>query len=130
MGNLFRYLITHSSKAVLLATIWTAFILLACFIPGTTLPKVAVPLIDKWVHFIIFAGFTYLWYFRFKKPNLKSSLILIILATGLGYLVEIIQGSDWVSNRSYEVNDVIADSIGGILGVILFIISYKIYKYQ
>src|SRR5690606_9293175 len=109
---------SHTSKAVLIASIWTAFILFACFIPGSSIPKVNIPLADKWVHFIIFAGFSYLWYFTFTKVTVLNSLFLMVLAAGLGYMVEIIQGSGWVVNRSYEWNDVAADSIGGIIGVV------------
>lgn len=43
----------------------------------------------------------------------------------IGFIVELIQGSSWVVGRAYEVNDVIADGIGGILGVVLYIIIEK-----
>ena len=128
MGQIFRYFQTHKSKAVLIACIWTAFILFACFVPGTALPKVAIPLIDKWVHFIVFAGFTYFWYFTFTRVSLKNSILLVLLATAVGYLVECIQGSGWVVNRSYELNDVVADGIGGILGVVSYHVSNHIFK--
>jgi VanZ family protein len=128
MGKIFKYFQTHPSKAVLIASIWTAFILFACFIPGSTLPKVAIPLIDKWVHFVIFAGFSFLWYFPFKKVNFFNATLLIVLSFGLGYLVEKIQGSGWVINRSYEWNDVVADTLGGVIGVLLFHVANFFFK--
>lgn len=51
--------------------------------------------------------------------------MLILLAFVVGYMVELIQGSSWVIGRAYEVNDVIADGIGGIIGVFLYIIIEK-----
>lgn len=124
IANVFKYLQSNKSKAVLIAIVWTALILLACFIPGSSIPKVDIPLIDKWVHFLIFAIFTFLWYFVANKTSIKNSIILICAATLLGYVVEIIQGSGIVVNRSYETNDIIADSIGGIIGVVLFLIFH------
>ncbi len=118
--TIFLYLQSNKKRAVCIASIWTVLILLACFIPGTTLPKVQIQLADKWVHFFIFAGFSFLWYFVCKKVNIINGLLLIAVATLTGYGVECIQGSGWVKNRSYEFNDVIADAIGGILGVLLF----------
>ncbi len=128
IGAIFRYFQSHTSKAVLIASIWTAFILLACFIPGSALPEVNIPLADKWVHFIIFAGFAYLWYFTFSRVTVVNGVLLVLLSAGVGYLVECIQGSGWVVNRSYEINDVLADTIGGMLGVICFHISNRIFK--
>jgi VanZ family protein len=125
IAKIFHYLQSNKSKAVLIAIVWTAFILLACFIPGSTIPKVNIPLIDKWVHFIIFAGFTFLWYCVANKISFTNSILLIIIASLLGYTVEIIQGSGLVKNRNYETNDIIADAIGGILGVIIFLIFHS-----
>lgn len=120
--RLFKYFQSNKKWAVLIASIWTALILFACFIPGSNVPKVNLPLIDKWVHFIIFASFSFLWYVVVKRKSTKNSILLFLTATLFGYLVEVIQGSGLVANRSYELNDVIADAIGGLLGVVLYLL--------
>lgn len=127
--KLFNSLYKHTNKAVVIASLWTALIFVACFIPGSSVPKVNLPLIDKWVHFIIFGGFSFLWYFVLKSPTWIKSISISLLALLVGYAVELIQGSGWVINRGYELNDVIADGIGGIIGTILYVITFHvIYK--
>lgn len=125
--KLFNSLYKHTNKAVVIALLWTALIFVACFIPGSSVPKVHIPLIDKWVHFFIFGGFSFLWYFVLKSPTWFKSISISLLALLVGYAVELIQGSDWVVNRAYEVNDVIADGIGGIIGTILYVIMFKFF---
>lgn len=128
--KLFTSLYKHTNKAVIIASLWTALIFVACFIPGSSVPKVQLPLIDKWVHFFIFGGFSFLWYFVLKSPTWTKSICICLLALGLGYAVELVQGSGWVTNRSYELNDVIADGIGGIIGTIMYVILFKIIDHN
>ena len=125
LTSVIKYFIQHKFWAVLIAIIWTALIFVACFLPGNELPNVQIPMIDKWVHFLIFAGFSFLWYLTMPKANALKTCFLILLSFAIGYMVELIQGSSWVKGRAYEVNDVIADGIGGIIGVILYIIVEK-----
>ena len=125
LTTVIKYFIQHKIWAVLIAIIWTALIFIACFLPGNEIPNVQIPMIDKWVHFVIFAGFSFLWYLSVPKATVFKSLLLIILSFLIGFIVELIQGSSWVVGRAYEVNDVIADGIGGILGVVLYIIIEK-----
>ena len=125
LTSVIKYFIQHKFWAVLIAIIWTALIFIACFLPGNEIPNVQIPMIDKWVHFVIFAGFSFLWYLSVPKATVFKSLLLIILSFLIGFIVELIQGSSWVVGRAYEVNDVIADGIGGILGVVLYIIIEK-----
>lgn len=125
LTTVIKYFIQHKIWAVLIAIIWTALIFIACFLPGNEIPNVQIPMIDKWVHFVIFAGFSFLWYLTVPKATVFKSILLIILSFLIGFIVELIQGSSWVVGRAYEVNDVIADGIGGILGVVLYIIIEK-----
>ncbi len=58
-------------------------------------------------------------------PTLKKHPILFALSVSVpfGGLVEIIQGTKFVS-RSAELADFYANTVGGIIGVILFLIIY------
>lgn len=106
--------------AFTLAIFWTIGILIACLIPGNEVPHVSIPLIDKWVHFIIFAGFSFLWLCTFNQANTRKGILIFILSVLLGYAVELLQDSGITKGRSYDVYDVVADGIGGALGVVLF----------
>jgi VanZ family protein len=56
-------------------------------------------------------------------------MLLFLLAVLVGYLVELLQGSGITSGRSYDMWDVLADGVGGALGVILFYLMERKYKH-
>jgi VanZ family protein len=112
-------------RALQLAILWTLGILLACLIPGKEVPDIHIPLADKWVHFIIFAGFSFLWLCTFIRATAKKGMLIFILSVLLGYAVELLQDSGITTGRSYDVYDIVADAIGGALGVLLFFIWRK-----
>jgi VanZ family protein len=118
--SLMKFSMFSQKRALLLAICWTLGILLACLIPGNEVPDIHIPLADKWVHFIIFAGFSFLWLSTFKYANTAKGVLIFILAVLLGYAVELLQDSGITTGRSYDVYDIVADGIGGILGVVLF----------
>ena len=124
MNNFFLFFYNHKRRATWLAAVWTLLILVACLIPGKEVPQVTVPFADKWVHFIIFAGFSFLWLCTFKQPGFRAGLIMACLSALLGYAVELLQGSGITQGRSYDLYDLLADSIGGIIGLILFFVLY------
>lgn len=125
MRTLFHFFIRNKKRAVALATGWTLLILVACLIPGREVPDVHIPMIDKWVHFVIFGGFSFLWLCTFHKTNTIKSLMIFLGSVLLGYLVELLQGSGITAGRSYDVYDIVADAIGGLMGVALFYVLRK-----
>lgn len=120
-----KFSILSPKKALLLAIFWTLGILLACLIPGNEVPHIRIPLADKWVHFIIFAGFSFLWLSTFKHANAAKGVLIFILSILSGYAVELLQDSGITRGRSYDIYDVVADGIGGALGVVLFFLWRK-----
>ena len=120
-----RSLLKSKKRTRLLAILWTLLILVACLIPGREVPNVHIPLADKWVHFIIFAGFSFLWLSVFDKAKMLHGLLIFLLSVSLGYAVELLQGSGITSGRSYDLYDVLADAIGGALGVLLFFLMRR-----
>lgn len=111
-----------------MASIWTVLILVGCFMPGRDVPDIQVPLADKWAHLVLFGGFVFLWLCVVQRPGFRKWVGLFLLGCALGYLVELIQGSGLVSGRSKDMKDVLADSIGGAVGGVLFIIFQKVAK--
>jgi VanZ family protein len=129
MKMLFNFFIQNKTRAGIIAVLWTAAIFIACLIPGRDVPSVSFPLMDKWVHFIIFGGFSFLWLAVFQTTNVGKRMLLFLLAVLVGYLVELLQGSGITSGRSYDMWDVLADGVGGALGVILFYLMERKYKH-
>jgi VanZ family protein len=128
MKALFLFFYRHKKRTAWIAAIWTLLILIACLIPGREVPDVDIPLADKWVHFIIFAGFSFLWLCTFREPGARAGLIMGAVSVLLGYAVELLQGSGITQGRSYDLYDLLADSIGGMLGLILFFSLLKLAK--
>lgn len=128
MKIFFLFFYGHKKRTALFASLWTLMILVACLIPGDEIPDVKVPLIDKWVHFAIFGGFSFLWMSVCRRPTLRNAFYMALLATALGYAVELLQGSGITRGRSYDLYDLLADSIGGILGLAVFFLLKKLAR--
>lgn len=122
MSAAFSYLRKKKGLSITLWSVWTALIFLACFIPGSEVPKVKIPLVDKWVHFLLFAVFSFLWLCAYKTITFSKLLLVFLTSVLLGWMVELIQGSGLVRGRAYEFNDIVADAIGGLIGVVIFYI--------
>lgn len=78
---------------------------------------------DKWVHFVLFAVFSFLWLSAFPPgPRGLWPALLLALAVSFvfGWLVEELQGLLTVLGRSRSGKDIIADAIGGLLGVFIY----------
>ena len=93
--------------------------------PANDVPNVHIPLADKWVHFVMFGLFAFLW--SASIPNFKKIHLPVILLTSIfyGWLVEALQGQLSFLGRSQDNMDILADSIGGAIGVIIFYLGYK-----
>jgi len=125
MKTLFNLLREKKKLTLILFLIWISIIFIGCFLPSDDIPSVNIPLIDKWVHFVFFAGYSFLALCLFKHPNLPQKTLIFTSSVLLGWGVELIQGSGLVRGRSYEPNDILADGIGGLIGVVLFWIMGK-----
>ena len=102
------------------AIFWTVLIFILCTIPSESLPKEQPN--DKISHFIAFAGFTFFWCFQSSK---YWSIILI--AAVYGIIIEFWQGSlpqDF--HRSFDWYDALADAIGGIIGLVIYLIYRRL----
>lgn len=128
MKSLFKLITRNKFRTRILAGLWTLMIFIACLIPGRDVPSVNFPLMDKWVHFVIFGGFSFLWLATFQRTDLMKRIAFFLLAVLFGYVVELLQGSGITSGRSYDMWDVLADGIGGALGVILFCFLERRYN--
>jgi len=102
---------------------WMGVIYLTSSLPGSKIPKVDIPNIDKIAHFLEYFIFSMLLMRAFtnstKSFNLTALIILSIMITSLyGFSDEWHQR--FVSGRMSDLFDVLADSIGSIAGAFLY----------
>lgn len=83
---------------------------------------IEIPYADKWVHMALFMGLVQLWlmpqYLRRNAVNKKAAVLVMLLAVGYGIAIEIVQGN-FTANRSADPWDVLADTGGAVLGILL-----------
>ena len=104
------------SSWLLMALFVTLIILVACFMPARNVPKVEVPLMDKWVHVAVFAALAFCWSAYFSRRHLAATIMLVLACAAFGLAIEIVQGTGWISKRSFEWNDFFADLAGALIG--------------
>ena len=118
------------------ALLWTFIILTLMAIPGKMLPqeeKTFIPNLDKLVHATLFGTFVFLWsvyYATRKEKNNQSDsrfVLIMIIACLYGYGTELMQ-KYIIPNRDYDIYDILADSIGAVLGFLIVRLTVKWFK--
>jgi VanZ family protein len=96
------------------AVCWTLLILLLTTLPGQELPRVGVSGADKLAHFVLFAGFGWLW----MRDGRHAARVKWVLIAGLALalLTEAYQGIVPIG-RSAELWDVFANASGLLAGI-------------
>lgn len=93
-------------------------------------PEVAqdVPFFDKWAHFVMYGGLSFLLFLEsHKRPiTLPLAISLLLYACLLGGLMEIGQAT-LTTYRSGEWLDFVADSIGVLLGCPIALLAKKYF---
>lgn len=117
----------YTTQARFIAIIWTLLIFIGCLFPSRQLPHVAVPFIDKWTHFVMFGLFTFLW--LCAKPTYNITYIIRVLVIGilLGCAIELLQGTLSMLGRSMELLDAVADAVGALLGIGIYVAGRKLF---
>ena len=91
-------------------------------------PEVAqdVPFFDKWAHFVMYGGLSFLLFLEsHKRPiTLPLAISLLLYACLLGGLMELCQAY-LTTYRSGEWMDFLADSIGVLLGCVIALLAKK-----
>ena len=102
----------------------TAIVVLSLF----TAPKIKmaenVPLMDKWAHMVMYGALTAAIWFEYKRRHKQTDWLRLLLfgvaaPIIMGGVLELMQAY-LTTNRSGEWLDFIADSIGVVLGAVLF----------
>ena len=97
-------------------------------LPGSAIPHVEwfdTLQVDKWVHISLFFALCYLFMLPIFQSSesisgkIKTFVIITILAIGYGISIEFIQ-RDYIPKRSFDMWDIVADTIGSVLAFIWF----------
>lgn len=112
--------------SIYLALGWALIIIILCLIPANELPapKFTIPHLDKIVHIILYFVFGILMQFYLYDEKHYSRririFITIIITSCFGAVIEYLQEAYF--NRSSELEDLIANFIGIILSVIIYLL--------
>ena len=118
------------------ARLWTLFIFVLMAIPGNMLPKeekTFIPNVDKLIHATLFGSFVFLWsiYYATRKERNNNSdsrfLLVLIIACLYGVATELMQ-KYLIPNRDYDIFDILADSIGAVLGYVFVMLTVKWFR--
>lgn len=121
----------HNKNTYLwLALLWTCLVTVLSLVTiGNIGNSIPIPNKDKYVHFTFYFVFVVVWSLFAKRTNMTKKIKWIVLFSAIGYgiLMEICQGII-STNRSPDIMDVFANSIGAITGLIFITIILKKYK--
>jgi len=101
------------------ALLWFIVTTVLLVIPGNALPKappIEIPFFDKWVHVVLFGILSWLFCAFAKSIPDKVKILVVVIIYGIA--MEFVQ-KYLVINRSFDIVDIVADSIGAVLGVLL-----------
>ena len=107
-----------------LAWIWTAVIVILSGISGSTVKKIMTVDffgIDKLGHLIMYGILTWLWILALQVNTSKKRSIYFAFAisTFIGFLMEI--GQKYIfTGRSFEYDDMVANTVGSLLSIGIF----------
>ena len=111
------------------ALAWGIFVFVLSVLPGKDFPKIPdwgdLLSLDKWVHITFYGILTGLILFG-KSKNTEGSIPLLsavgaaAFSSGMGWFLEWFQGA-YCEDRMSDVMDGIANTIGAVLGMLIFI---------
>jgi len=107
--------------------LWFLVILVLCATPGKDIPHISfleMLAFDKWVHAGIFLILVLLMIrgFRLQRTGWlfsNATIFTLVFSIAYGGILEILQGAVF-EDRSADVYDFVANSVGAIAGVVLY----------
>ena len=110
--------------------IWIMVIFILLVMPGSDIPSndfFEIIYFDKWVHTCLFAMLVLLWSVPLisAQKKMKTFLIIIFLAAVFyGAAMEYVQ-KYYAPSRSFDITDMIADTAGALIGVVVTLFIQK-----
>lgn len=116
----------RQSVRIFLVILYVGCIAALSLLPPKDLPQ--VPLfegVDKVVHFLMYFIFSMLFSWAIKTElNYKRLFFIIPVTIGWGILMEIMQ-LEMHLGRSFDLYDILANSIGVFVGILLYILTSR-----
>ncbi len=113
--------------ATLLAIGWFVITTILLCIPGKKLPKIVwlqIPHFDKIVHIFIFGLLSYSFC---RTTNRKWFWLVAFICSCYGTAMEFVQ-ENWIPNRSFDVFDIAADTVGSFIAIVFLIYFNNLKK--
>lgn len=123
-------LLVHKNIYFWIASFWTILVFYLCLVSFKNLPSVVIGSADKYVHFAFHFIFTILWflYLNNKKIKLTKPLIVVFFSSFFfGIVIEIAQ-TLFTTTRKGDVLDVLANTSGAIIAILVLILYNKYIK--
>jgi VanZ family protein len=115
------------------AFLWLIITFILLVLPGSDIPEAPlfnIIYFDKWVHIGLFGVLMLLWGYPFFKTNSPSAFSFLLIAVCVvlyGIIMEFVQ-KFFVFERSFDLFDILADSLGCLLALWLLIHKLKKLK--
>jgi VanZ family protein len=109
----------NSPRVHFLSFTWALSILLLSATPGKELPSIDLAHIDKFFHALVYGILAVLLFLSFKRLGIESLFAVVVIVSAYGFLMEWMQGT-FFEGRFFDVMDGIANTIGAILGIVIF----------
>lgn len=114
-------------KKLFPAILWLLIIITLLSLPGSAFPSqnwMSKIQFDKWIHIFIFFILTFLFCLplrSYKEKTYRYFILYISIATLLSIIIGIIMEyvqKYYIPNRSFDVWDIVTDTVGSVLGCI------------
>ena len=115
------------------ALAWGIFVFILSVLPGKDLPSIpnwsSIFSVDKIVHILFYGGLTWL-ILRGKRKHrdggisLNFAIGITLFASAYGWFLEWFQGA-YCQDRMSDVMDGIANTVGALLGLLIFLYFYQ-----
>ena len=118
------------NRARIFAIIWTAFIVSSCLLPASVFEPFSFQSLiglDKIIHLTLYFIFVQLWALSGENLSQKNKAVVLISGIIFGTLIEFLQ-SALNNGRSFEIDDMIANTVGCILGIMLLTITQNMLQ--
>ncbi|MDP3352649.1 MAG: VanZ family protein [Flavobacteriaceae bacterium] len=111
-------------KSLFIAIVLTFLIAYLSFIPlNNLIPKFEFGYFDKIAHIISYASLSFSWFLAvcLKKVPIIKIILTAICISFYGIIIEVVQGN-YTPSREADIYDVLANTIGIIIGLGIFIL--------
>lgn len=119
-------------RKYLFPLIWFGLIVYASLTPSKNFPNLNLfPHFDKFVHFCIYLGLSFLLVPAFvsKKKYIQSYFISFLASISVGFVFELLQ-TYYTTTRSGSIYDELSNAAGALAGVIIYQLMFRNRKIE